>query len=181
MSTGLILFYYGEAVAISAVDWKKWIRKRNWNVKSGKCAVEYCLKLCSLPGKSAIHKWTRWGCCRAAPAHTEEALPQSCALTFATFHSLNPTNKHPSSLPVVISVLDFGNPYSASFSATQPLPWVQEQGTDTCTTVQTWRRKHFWDAKRKILPRVICDSCFNLIMNCNTPVCESLSYRQRPS
>lgn len=67
------------------------------------------------------------------------------------------------------------------FSATQGLPWVQEQGMDTCTTVQTRRKKHFWDTKRKILPRVICDSCFNHIMNCNTPVYESLSYHQHPS
>lgn len=40
-----------------------------------------------------------------AAAHRKEALPWSCALTFATFHSLNPTNKHPNSLPVVISML----------------------------------------------------------------------------
>lgn len=113
MSTRLIFFYYGEAVAIGAVDWKEWIRKRHW---SEKCAVEYCLKLCSLPGKTAIHKQTHWGCCGPAPASSpKEALPQSCALTFATFHSLNTPSKQPSSLPVVISVLRLWKPIQCKF------------------------------------------------------------------
>lgn len=74
---------------------------------------------------------------------------------------------------------DFGDLYNASFSATQGLPWVQEQGTDICTTF--WRQKHFWDTKCKILSRVICASCFNHTVNCNTLVYESLSYHQHPS